>query len=207
MPRTSDPEKFQRLLGVTRQLLIRCGLSGASIDRICREAGISKGGFFHHFRTKEEAVSTAARHFVAELGRQFKNLPQARGNHHAGQGVLDYIDFTISACERSILSSGCLIGSLSTNLPEEDAAGIRRVCREAFNSWIASFENLLQAAQRAGLLPVRLDTQTLASQFVALVEGSLLLRNALGTDVLQRNLRGFREMLAQLMDARRKTRD
>jgi TetR/AcrR family transcriptional repressor of nem operon len=206
MPRTSDPEKIQRLLGATRQLLIRCGFNGASVDRICREAGVSKGGFFHYFRTKEEAVAIVARDFVAELGRQFKALSPVRGGH-PGQRVLDYIDFTISACERSLLSAGCLIGSLSTSLPEEDAAGIRGVCREAFNSWIASFENLLQAAQRAGLLPGRLDTGTLASQFVGLVEGSLLLRNALGTDVLRRNLQGFRDMLDQLMDSRRRSGD
>lgn len=197
MPRTADPQKLQRLLTATRQLLIQEGFGSTSVDRICREAGISKGGFFHYFKTKEEAVVAVARDFVAELGRQFK--AGGRRDSDARQRILDYIDFAIGICEHSVLSAGCLIGSLSTGLPEEQAAGIRAVCREAFRGWIASFESLLQNAQQAGLLPARVDTHTLASQFVALVEGSLLLRNVLGEEILRRNLQGFRSMLAQLM--------
>lgn len=203
MPRTADPEKIRRLLGATRELLLRCGPGGASVDRICREAGVSKGGFFHYFKSKEDAVVAVARDFVAELGRQFKTLPQARDSD-PGQRILRYIDFTISLCERSVLSAGCLIGALSTSLPEEQDTWVRAICREAFTAWITAFETLLQGAKQAGLLPARLDTSTLASQFVALVEGSLLMRNTLGGDVLRRNLRGFREMLAQMMETRRK---
>lgn len=203
MPRTADPEKIRRLLGATRELLIRCGPGGTSVDRICREAGVSKGGFFHYFKSKEDAVIAVARDFVAELSRQFKTLSQARSSDPR-QRILDYIDFTISACEHSVLSAGCLIGTLSASLPEQPQAGIRGVCHEAFNTWMTSFETLLQGAKQAGLLPGRFDSRTLASQFVALVEGSLLLRNALGAEVLRRNLLGFREMLAQMMDAKRK---
>jgi TetR/AcrR family transcriptional regulator, transcriptional repressor for nem operon len=202
MPRAADPEKIRRLLAATRQLLIRCGFSGTSVDRICREAGVSKGIFFHYFKTKEDAVIAVARDFVAELGRQFKARPYARGGDPRQQ-ILQYIDFTISACEHSVLSAGCLIGTLSTALPEAHEAGIRAVCREAFSGWVTSFEGLLQTAKQSGLLATRIDTRTLACQFIALVEGSLLLRNALGADILRRNLQGFRDMLAQLMEPRR----
>lgn len=208
MPRNADPEKLRRLLGATRALLTRRGLGGASVDRICRDAGISKGGFFHYFKTKEEAVTQVARDFVEELGREFKALSRVPAED-AGQRLLSYIDFTITACERPVLSAGCLIGTLTAGLPGEPqsaASGIRAVCREAFTAWVAAFETLLHNAKQAGLLPARSDARTLAGQFVALVEGSLLLRNALGPEVLRRNLQGFREMLAQMMEAaRRKT--
>jgi TetR/AcrR family transcriptional repressor of nem operon len=198
VPRTADPEKIQRLLAATRQLLIRCGFGGTSVDRICREAGISKGVFFHYFKTKEDAVIAVARDFVTELGRQFRAEPQARGTDPR-QRILHYIDFTLDTCEHTLLASGCLIGSLSASLPEEHEAGIRAICHEAFSGWVASFEALLQGAQQAGLLASRIDTRTLASQFIALVEGSLLLRKTLGADILRRNLQGFRGMLAQLL--------
>lgn len=198
MPRTADPAKIHRLLGATRELLTRRGFSGASVDRICREAGISKGGFFHYFKSKEDAVVAVARDFMTELGVQFKTLSRVRDDDPA-QRVLRYIDFTIDVCERSVLSTGCLIGTLSAALPDQPGAGIPAICREAFTAWIAAFESLLQGAQQAGRLTASADIQTLASQFVALVEGSLLLRNALGPGVLRSNLRGFREMLAQIM--------
>jgi TetR/AcrR family transcriptional repressor of nem operon len=189
---------MQRLLAATRLLLIRCGFGGTSVDRICREAGISKGVFFHYFKTKEDAVIAVARDFVTELGKQFRAGPQARGTDPR-QRILHYIDFTLDTCEHSVLASGCLIGALSASLPEEHDARIRAICGEAFSGWVASFETLLQGAQQDGLLPARVDTRTLASQFIALVEGSLLLRKTLGPDILRRNLRGFRAMLAQLL--------
>jgi TetR/AcrR family transcriptional repressor of nem operon len=198
MPRIADPEKMQRLLTATRQLLIHGGFGGTSVDRICREADISKGVFFHYFKTKEDAVIAVARDFVTELGKRFRAGPQARGADPR-QRILHYIDFTLDTCEHSLLASGCLIGALSASLPEEHAAGIRAICREAFSGWVASFEALLQNAQQAGLMPARIDTRTLASQFIALVEGSLLLRKTLGADILRRNLQGFREMLTQMM--------
>lgn len=207
MPRNADPEKLRRLLGATRELLTRGGFGGASVDRICRDAGISKGGFFHYFKTKEEAVIKVARDFVTELGREFKALSRTSAED-PGQRLLRYIDFTIIACERTVLSAGCLIGTLTASLPAEPqhaATGIRTVCREAFAAWVAAFETLLHNAKQAGRLPARADARTLASQFVALVEGSLLLRNALGPEVLRRNLQGFREMLGQMMESSGKT--
>jgi TetR/AcrR family transcriptional repressor of nem operon len=198
MPRTTNPEKIRRLRVATRTLLLRDGFGGASVGQICRQAGISKGGFFHHFKTKEDAIIAVARDFVTELGHRFKTLPRTRGQDPVRR-VLDYIDFTIEACEHSTLSDGCLIGVLSASLPGGTATRIRALCRETFAAWIVAFETLLQDTQRADLLPDRFDTRTLAGQFVALVEGSLLLRNALGPAVLQSNLRGFREMLSQMM--------
>lgn len=41
------------------------GYAGTTVDDICRAAGVSKGAFFHHFRSKEELASVAARHFNA----------------------------------------------------------------------------------------------------------------------------------------------
>ncbi|HEY3487557.1 MAG TPA: TetR/AcrR family transcriptional regulator [Gammaproteobacteria bacterium] len=199
MPRIADPKKIKRLLAATRQLLIRQGFGGTSVDQICQEADISKGIFFHYFKTKEDAVIAVARDFVTELNRHFKAGPQARGGDPR-QRILHYIDFTIEACERSVLAAGCLIGALSSGRrSDSDADKIQRICHEVFTGWITSFEALLQMAQQSGVLAARIDTHTLACQYVALVEGSLLLRKTLGPEIPRRNLMGFRAMLAQLL--------
>jgi TetR/AcrR family transcriptional regulator, transcriptional repressor for nem operon len=41
------------------------GYSDTSVDDICRAAGVSKGAFFHHFRSKDELGAAAGRHFNA----------------------------------------------------------------------------------------------------------------------------------------------
>ena len=52
--RTRDPEgSKERILKAATALFTRCGLNGASLDDISREAGVNRGLIYHYFRTKE----------------------------------------------------------------------------------------------------------------------------------------------------------
>ena len=39
------------------------GFAATSVDELCQAAGVTKGAFFHHFRSKEELGVAAAAHF------------------------------------------------------------------------------------------------------------------------------------------------
>ena len=41
-------------MGLT--LLAEEGLSGIKVDRLCARMGVTKGSFFHHFRSKEQIL-------------------------------------------------------------------------------------------------------------------------------------------------------
>lgn len=45
-----------RLLDATRALLVREGLQGVSVERICAEAGFTRGAFYSNFASKDELV-------------------------------------------------------------------------------------------------------------------------------------------------------
>ena len=63
--RERDPAATrQRLIDATVRLMLRQGFAATSVDRICGEAGLTKGSFFHHFESKE-AVGKAAKAFDA----------------------------------------------------------------------------------------------------------------------------------------------
>ncbi len=49
----SDGE--QRLIRLSEYLLAQHGPE-VSVERICEEAGVSKGGFYHHFRSKRDLI-------------------------------------------------------------------------------------------------------------------------------------------------------
>ena len=56
----------ERILYATTTLLLDRGYGATSIDEICRVAGVTKGGLFYHFDSKEKLVS-AARQIVGEV--------------------------------------------------------------------------------------------------------------------------------------------
>jgi TetR/AcrR family transcriptional regulator, transcriptional repressor for nem operon len=53
-----------RILDSARRLFNRNGLSAISIDEVMAGAGLTRGGFYSYFDSKEELVAEAITHFI-----------------------------------------------------------------------------------------------------------------------------------------------
>lgn len=53
-----------RIIEKARVMFNRRGFEGVSIDDIMREAGLTRGGFYHHFRSKDELYAEAVNSFT-----------------------------------------------------------------------------------------------------------------------------------------------
>ncbi len=92
-------------------LVIRTqGYAASSVDAICQAAGVTKGAFFHHFRSKEELAVAAAGHFgrMAEalFAQPWRELPDPASR------VIGYV-----ALRRAIIGGPfpeftCLLGTM-----------------------------------------------------------------------------------------------
>ena len=64
MQQTMKPSARERLLELAEVSVIQKGFAGTSIDELVAGAGITKSGFFYHFRDKSElALALLQRHF------------------------------------------------------------------------------------------------------------------------------------------------
>jgi AcrR family transcriptional regulator len=50
----------QKLLDATLALIRKKGYTSASVDELCAQAGVAKGAFFHHFKSKNALAVGAA---------------------------------------------------------------------------------------------------------------------------------------------------
>jgi len=76
------PSGRERLLKAARALFLLKGLDAVTVDDICLAASTSKGGFYHHFRNKEDVFLLVA---LEELGRELESLVHAvPGTRNAG---------------------------------------------------------------------------------------------------------------------------
>jgi len=97
MPYTAEHKQKtrQRIVECARELFNRRGFSEVSIDEIMRHAGLTRGGFYNHFKAKEELYAEAVAaymHFDPSQrwsGIQFD--PQATGTACAQQMVNIYL--------------------------------------------------------------------------------------------------------------------
>src|SRR5258705_9968661 len=59
--RDRSPEPRKQLMSVAIDCFARLGYQGTSIDRIARDAGVTKGAVYYHFRDKEELLFDAVK--------------------------------------------------------------------------------------------------------------------------------------------------
>ena len=78
MPPKKDARN--KLLDAAMAVFRAKGYAATSVDELCQAAGVTKGAFFHHFRSKEDARRRRCRPFRRDGRRAFRRgaLPRAR---------------------------------------------------------------------------------------------------------------------------------
>jgi len=81
MSRPSDPSAKIKLLAAAEVVFVRNGLDAAKVEEITRRAGLSKGSFYLHFESKEDAFRQLIEAMVARLASYIDDCPvdAARG--------------------------------------------------------------------------------------------------------------------------------
>jgi TetR/AcrR family transcriptional repressor of nem operon len=100
-----------RLLDAAVDVIRAQGYSATTVDDICARAGLTKGGFFHHFRSKEDCALAAAAHFASRADSMFATAPF----HQLAdprERVLGYVDFRKTMLRGALSQFTCLFGTM-----------------------------------------------------------------------------------------------
>jgi len=100
-----------RILHAALHVFRSKGYSATTVEDLCREAGVTKGSFFHHFASKEEAALSAIDYWMDATSRLFAaapywNIPDPR------QRLLAYLDFRVELVQGELSEFTCLLGTL-----------------------------------------------------------------------------------------------
>jgi AcrR family transcriptional regulator len=69
MPRVYASAK-SKILDATERVILRDGPYGLSVDAVLLESGMSKGGFFHHFRSKEALLAALLERLATDVAEK-----------------------------------------------------------------------------------------------------------------------------------------
>ena len=136
----------ERIVEVASRLFRERGFEGVGVDEIMRAAGLTHGGFYGHFRSKEELAAEALAHACAESAAR---LPAA-GSGEAGLAA--FAARYLSAEHRDDVGGGCPIAALAVDAARMDGPA-RAVLAEAVRGMIERVSGLVEgeteAARRA----------------------------------------------------------
>lgn len=113
-----DTEHKQRtrtkVLEAAAQAIRNDGPERIGVAAVMAEAGLTHGGFYAHFKSKDELVAAA-------IGQMFEEsrarLARETGGRGAKEGLAAYVDFYLSAKHRDARGRGCPIAALASDAP------------------------------------------------------------------------------------------
>ena len=187
----------ERIVDAAARAIRRSGYAGTGVADIMKEAGLTHGGFYAHFESRDallaEAVARAGQANAGQLERKIEALGR-EGVSPLRVLVESYLsDEHLAATE-----SGCVVAALISEMPRQAPA-----VREASAQRVRGLVERVRVALPAGADPSQ--AELIASAMV----GGLQLARAVGSEREGRALlKSIREsLLAQYDNTRDNTRD
>jgi len=170
-------ENRQQILTAAARLFRENGIAATGVDMITRRAGLTHGGLYSQFHSKD-AVAAAA--ILLASGNSARRLRPLAGRQPAQQGLRRVVRQYLSTSHRDERGRGCVLAALGTDIPRQPQA-----IREAFTIAVKGAFDLM-----AGWMPDRAASwrqQKAVAAFSAMV-GALILARAVSDEALSRQI-------------------
>jgi AcrR family transcriptional regulator len=159
------------------------GFSGTSMDALTRATGLTKGGIYNHFGSKQ-ALALEAFDFAQNLMQQrFRQIFQ--GRHDACACLLAMVEFFRSIIVDPLFPGGCLI--LNTAIEADDTnPGLLARARQAADAWREYVTRTVQQGITRQQLKPNTDPARVLTTLLATLEGAIMLCKLYGeTDYME----------------------
>lgn len=172
-PKGSTGDAADRLLAAAGRGFRAAGFGGIGVDGLAKEAGLTSGAFYAHFKSKTDAFRAVVRRGLADLADGVRAIRSAEGATWAQA----FIDFYIRERGDNDLAHSCALQSLTGEVTRADD--------DTRRDYQAELEGVLTAMTEgpSGLERAR------AMTVLALLSGGVTLARAvedraLGTEIL-----------------------
>lgn len=203
-PQSKGERTRARILDLAYEAVVVKGFAATSIDELVEAAGITKSGFFYHFKDKNDLARQLFDRFLAEDEQIIDTLEQ-RARELSDDPLQSFLIFLNIYAQlmddMETLHPGCLVATITYQERMFDA-DVRQMnvdyvlkLRRRFEQWLG--EIMVRNQPRH-----EVEASALADHLTAIVEGSIILSKALRDEGLMgRQTRLFRNYIKLLFGA------
>jgi TetR/AcrR family transcriptional repressor of nem operon len=160
------------------------GYAATTVDDICREAGVTKGSFFHHFRSKDELAIAAAHQFGAFAEALFAQAP-FRAEPDPLDRLLGYVALRASMLEGELSRYTCFFGVLVQETYDTHPA-IRAACAQGLEAHVAVLAQDVALAKQRYAPDAEWSAESVARYMQAVLQGSFIFAKAMQSPAIAR---------------------
>jgi AcrR family transcriptional regulator len=136
--RSKKEETRERILRAAARAIRKHGYEGVGVADVMKEAGLTHGGFYAHFESRDALLAAAADQAGAE---SIENLTRGIAAAKPGQELLALIDTYLS--DRHVAAAeqgwGCAIAAAGSEVPRQQAE-VRRVASRRIKDLVGLIE-------------------------------------------------------------------
>ena len=187
----------ERILEIAEAAVLAKGFGATSIEEVIAEAGLTKSGFFYHFKDKNALAHEMLRRYVATKDRLFDEI-FARGGELSDDPLQAFlISLKLLAETMADLPNGhpgCLIASICYQERLFDRE-VRDLTAQSVRDWNARFRKILDGI--ASVYPPRepVDLDDVADMLSCIVDGAIIMSKTLNDPSrLERQILIFRSL-------------
>lgn len=164
--RATKAKRHEEIISQSSKMLRARGIAGTSLIDLMRAVGMTHGGFYRHFSSKESLVAEAMRRMFAERIAAIRELQQAMGVRAA---LAAYIDDYLTQAHVDHPEVGCPAAAFGADAARQDPA-----VRAAFLEGTKAFLGLMAD----GLPGPAAARSAAARELMALVTGAVVMARA-----------------------------
>lgn len=166
-------QSHQRIVKGASRLMRKHGIETTSVNDVMKKAGLTHGGFYRHFDSKEALVSAALEDAFDEVLEMIDHSYRAFGTEEGGR---DYYKQYLADGHLRHPELGCPIAALSLDVSRSSAA-VKKTFSEGFNGAVDKL-----ALSEGGTS----ETNRMAAiRKIAMLAGAVMIARAADADTAQ----------------------
>ena len=167
-----------KLLDAALTVVRTKGYAATTVDELCEAAGVTKGAFFHHFRSKE-ALGVAAADYWAETTGAFFEAAPYHDHEDPLDRILAYVDFRKAIIQGELPAFTCLVGTMVQETYETHPS-IRDACGASITGHARTLITDIEAARDAYCIQPDWTAESLALHTQTVIQGAFIVAKATG---------------------------
>src|SRR5512135_1944457 len=117
-PNTRKEDTHELILDVAARALRRDGYAGVGVAEVMKEAGLTHGGFYAHFKSRDDLIVEALARAGHDSGTAIARAAQAR-RARGVSAFRAFVDSYLSEAHLVSMDTGCPVAALGSDMARQ----------------------------------------------------------------------------------------